>query len=80
MGVSPPLAEKNRLATAVFLIADTLTIPQASWRESQETSAPQRGSMGVTRQMPFDIRQLRYAIAGANHGSFYRAARTLDIE
>ena len=30
--------------------------------------------------MPFDIRQLRYAIAAADHGSFYRAARTLDIE
>lgn len=30
--------------------------------------------------MPFDIRQLRYAIAAANHGSFYRAARSLDIE
>lgn len=30
--------------------------------------------------MPFDIRQLRYAIASADHGSFYRAARALDIE
>lgn len=30
--------------------------------------------------MPFDIRQLRYAIAAADHGSFYRAARRLDIE
>lgn len=30
--------------------------------------------------MPFNIRQLRYAIAAADHGSFYRAARTLDIE
>ena len=30
--------------------------------------------------MPFEIRQLRYAIAAADHGSFYRAARTLDIE
>lgn len=30
--------------------------------------------------MPFDIRQLRYAIAAADHGSFYRAARTLDVE
>lgn len=30
--------------------------------------------------MTFDIRQLRYAIAAANHGSFYRAARVLDIE
>lgn len=30
--------------------------------------------------MPLDIRQLRYAIAAADHGSFYRAARTLDIE
>ena len=30
--------------------------------------------------MPFDIRQLRHAIAAANHGSFYRAARALDIE
>ena len=30
--------------------------------------------------MPFDIRQLRYAIAAANHGSFYRAARALSIE
>lgn len=30
--------------------------------------------------MPFDIRQLRYTIAAANHGSFYRAARALDIE
>jgi hypothetical protein len=29
--------------------------------------------------VPFDIRQLRYAIAAANHGSFYRAARALDI-
>jgi DNA-binding transcriptional LysR family regulator len=28
----------------------------------------------------FDIRQLRYAIAAADHGSFYRAARALDIE
>jgi hypothetical protein len=25
--------------------------------------------------MTFDIRQLRYAIAVADHGSFYRAAR-----
>lgn len=30
--------------------------------------------------MTFDIRQLRYAIAAADHGSFYRAARALDIE
>ena len=30
--------------------------------------------------MPFSIRQLRYAIAAADHGSFYRAARALDIE
>jgi DNA-binding transcriptional LysR family regulator len=30
--------------------------------------------------MPFDIRQLRYAIAAANHGSFYRAARALNVE
>jgi DNA-binding transcriptional LysR family regulator len=30
--------------------------------------------------VPFDIRQLRYAIAAADHGSFYRAARALDIE
>jgi Bacterial regulatory helix-turn-helix protein, lysR family len=28
----------------------------------------------------FDIRQLRYAIAAADHGSFYRAPRALDIE
>ncbi|WP_446325551.1 LysR substrate-binding domain-containing protein [Blastomonas sp. CACIA14H2] len=30
--------------------------------------------------MPFDIRQLRYAIAAADHGSFYRAARALEVE
>lgn len=30
--------------------------------------------------MSFDIRQLRYALAAANHGSFYRAARALDVE
>jgi DNA-binding transcriptional LysR family regulator len=30
--------------------------------------------------VPFDIRQLRYALAAADHGSFYRAARVLDIE
>lgn len=30
--------------------------------------------------MPFDLKQLRYAIAAADHGSFYRAARALDIE
>ena len=30
--------------------------------------------------MPFDVRQLRYAIAAADHGSFYRAARALDVE
>lgn len=30
--------------------------------------------------MPFDIRQLRHAIAAADHGSFYRAARALDVE
>ncbi len=30
--------------------------------------------------MPFDIRQLRYAIAAADHGSFYRASRTLGVE
>lgn len=28
----------------------------------------------------FDIRQLRYAIAAADHGSFYRAARALGVE
>jgi DNA-binding transcriptional LysR family regulator len=28
----------------------------------------------------FDIRQLRYAIAAADHGSFYRAARALDVD
>lgn len=38
-----------------------------------------KGSIWVIR-VPFDIRQLRYAIAAADHGSFYRAARTLDIE
>lgn len=30
--------------------------------------------------MSFDIRQLRYAIAAADHGSFYRASRVLDVE
>jgi len=30
--------------------------------------------------MSFDISQLRYAIAAADHGSFYRAARALEIE
>lgn len=30
--------------------------------------------------MSFDICQLRYAIAAADHGSFYRAARALDVE
>lgn len=30
--------------------------------------------------MTFDIRQLRYAIAAADHGSFYKAARALEIE
>lgn len=30
--------------------------------------------------MPFDVRQLRYAIAAADHGSIYRAARALDAE
>lgn len=30
--------------------------------------------------MSFDIRQLRYAIAAANHGSLYRAARALNVE
>ena len=30
--------------------------------------------------MTFDIRQLRFAIAAADHGSFYRAARALNIE
>lgn len=30
--------------------------------------------------MSFSIRQLRYAIAAADHGSFYRAARALEIE
>lgn len=30
--------------------------------------------------MPFEIRHLRYAIAAADHGSFYRASRALDVE
>ena len=30
--------------------------------------------------MPLEFRQLRYAIAAADHGSFYRAARALDVE
>lgn len=30
--------------------------------------------------MPFNIRQLRYAIAAVDHGSFYRAARALAVE
>jgi DNA-binding transcriptional LysR family regulator len=30
--------------------------------------------------MSFDIRQLRYAIAAADHGSFYRAARSMGVE
>ena len=30
--------------------------------------------------MSFDIRQLRYAAAAADHGSFYRAARALEVE
>tara|TARA_A100001391_G_scaffold198267_1_gene179626 strand:- start:951 stop:1865 length:915 start_codon:yes stop_codon:yes gene_type:complete len=30
--------------------------------------------------LPFDIRQLRYAIAAADHGSLYRAARALEVE
>lgn len=28
----------------------------------------------------FDIRQLRYALAAASHGIFYRASRALDVE
>jgi DNA-binding transcriptional LysR family regulator len=35
---------------------------------------------GDDQRMPFDIRQLRYAIAAADHGSFYRAARALEVE
>lgn len=30
--------------------------------------------------MPFDIRLLRHAIAAADHGSFYKAARALGVE
>jgi DNA-binding transcriptional LysR family regulator len=30
--------------------------------------------------MPFDIKQLRYALVAADHGSFYRAARALEVE
>lgn len=30
--------------------------------------------------MALDVRQIRYAIAAADHGSFYRAARALDVE
>lgn len=30
--------------------------------------------------MTFDVRQLRHAIAAADHGSFYRAARALEVE
>lgn len=30
--------------------------------------------------MSFDIRQLRFAIAAADHGSFYRAARAINVE
>lgn len=30
--------------------------------------------------MTFDIRQIQYAIAAADHGSFYRAARMLNID
>lgn len=30
--------------------------------------------------MSFDIRQLRYAIAAADHGSFYRAAEVLNVD
>ena len=30
--------------------------------------------------MSFDVRQLRYAIAAADHGSFYRAAKALNVE
>ena len=30
--------------------------------------------------VPFDVRQLRYAIAAADHGSFYRASRAMDVE
>lgn len=38
--------------------------------------------MSGNRNSPlsFDIRQLRYAIAAADHGSFYRAAHALDVE
>jgi DNA-binding transcriptional LysR family regulator len=31
-------------------------------------------------ELGFSIRQLRYAVAVADHGSFSRAARALDIE
>ena len=30
--------------------------------------------------MPFDMRQIQYALAAADHGSFYRAARALNVE
>jgi DNA-binding transcriptional LysR family regulator len=30
--------------------------------------------------MTFDIRQLRYAIAVADHGSFHRAAEAMEVE
>jgi hypothetical protein len=36
--------------------------------------------MAWRRRVPFDVRQLRYAIAAGDHGSFYRAARALEIE
>jgi DNA-binding transcriptional LysR family regulator len=30
--------------------------------------------------LSLDLRQLRYAVAAADHGSFYRAARAMDVE
>jgi len=40
------------------------------WRLERDRGTP----------VPFDVRQLRYAIAAADHGSIYRAARALEIE
>jgi DNA-binding transcriptional LysR family regulator len=46
----------------------------------QSIAGRERSSCRERNLMSFDIRQIRYVLAAADHGSFYRAARALDIE
>ncbi|MGB8841356.1 MAG: LysR family transcriptional regulator [Aliidongia sp.] len=55
-------------------------MPEATERVLRTQNQPETPETGVTRTLPFDLTQLRYAVAATDYGSFRRAAEALVLK